>query len=190
MKTKIQEHLNKSINAKKAILKAGVDEIAEAGLKLISVIKNGGKILVCGNGGSAADAQHFTAELVGRFKLERKAYPAIAFTTNTSILTAIGNDYGYDEIFLRQLQALAQPKDLLFGITTSGKSANVIKAFEYAKKNNIFTISLTGSPGMPLAGFADIALVVPFHETAIIQEAHICVIHILCMLLDEYGQMS
>jgi D-sedoheptulose 7-phosphate isomerase len=137
-----------------------------------------------GNGGSAADSQHIAAEIVGRFKKERKGMPAIALTTDTSILTSVGNDYGYDYIFTRQVEALCQPNDLVIGITTSGNSANVVNAMKVAKIIGATTVGLTGGSGGELNGLCDHNLVMPSNVTARIQEAHIFVGHCLCEILE------
>lgn len=158
--------------------------IRETGELLIQTIRNGSKVFICGNGGSAADAQHFAAELTGRFERERRALPAVALTTDTSALTAIGNDYGFDFIFSRQLEALARPGDLLVAISTSGNSRNVLKAVSYAKENQISTIGLLGRDGGQLAPEVNLSLVVPTDRTARIQEMHILIVHIWCEMLD------
>jgi D-sedoheptulose 7-phosphate isomerase len=145
----------------------------------------GKKVLVMGNGGSAADAQHFAAEIVGRFKMERRALPAIALSTDTSILTAIGNDYGFDRVFVRQVEALAQPGDVVVGLSTSGTSGNVKIALEAAKKGGCRTVGLLGRDGGTIAGISDLALVVPSENTPRIQEGHITIIHIVCDLLEK-----
>jgi D-sedoheptulose 7-phosphate isomerase len=152
---------------------------------LCEAFSNGKKLLVMGNGGSAADAQHFAAEIVGRFKLERRGLPAIAFTTDTSILTAIGNDYGFDRIFTRQLEAHGQPGDVVVGISTSGTSKNVLAALEAAKEQGCRTVGLLGRGGGTIAGIADLALVVPSDNTPRVQEGHITIIHIVCDLLEK-----
>lgn len=149
------------------------------------VITNGGKIFTCGNGGSAADAQHFASELTGRFEKNRQGYAAIALTTDSSSLTAIGNDFGFEFIFSRQLQALAQTGDLLFAISTSGNSANVVQAVNYARSNDVYSIGLLGRDGGKLAGLVDLPLIVPVERTARVQEAHIFILHLLCELLES-----
>ena len=159
--------------------------IERAGDLLVDSISKGGRLLAFGNGGSAADAQHFVAELVGRYKKERRAIPAIALTTDTSILTAVGNDYGYDAVFARQIEAHAQPGDLACGISTSGNSPNVVRALIAARDRGAATIALGGNTGGKLNDLADVALIVPSTVTARIQEAHITIIHILCELVDE-----
>lgn len=148
-------------------------------------LKNGNKILFCGNGGSAADCQHLAAELVGRFVKERKGLPGIALTTDTSILTAVGNDYGYERIFTRQVEALGCPGDVLVGISTSGNSSNVLLAVEQAAKQGLTTVGFSGGSGGKLAEAVDVCLTIDSPVTARVQEAHILVGHILCQLCDE-----
>ena len=159
--------------------------IAECAQMLIDTLQAGQKILIMGNGGSAADAQHFAAEMVGRFLLERRALPAIALTTDTSILTAIGNDYGFDDIFKRQVEALAKPDDVLIGISTSGNSKNIKRAFAAGKNLGVKTIGLLGRDGGEIASLVDLDLTVPSLETPRIQEAHLVMIHILCDLIEK-----
>lgn len=159
--------------------------ILEVARTLMAVFRGGGKLLVMGNGGSASDAQHFAAEIVGRFRLERKALPAIALSTDTSILTAVGNDYGFDSVFLRQVEALAAQGDVVMGISTSGSSVNVLEALRLAREKGCLTIGLLGRDGGAIGKSADMALVVPARDTARIQEAHITIIHILCQLIEQ-----
>lgn len=147
-------------------------------------LQNGHKILLCGNGGSAADSQHIAAEFVGRFVKERQGLPAIAFTTDTSILTAVGNDYGYDEVFRRQVEALGREGDVLIGISTSGNSGNVVKAFQQAKKQGVKTIAFTGMKASKMSELADLTLRVPAPVTARVQECHIMVGHMICEYID------
>ena len=161
------------------------DRITAAVDLLAAALKDGNKLLVMGNGGSAADAQHFTAEIVGRFKMERRGLPAIALTTDTSILTAIGNDYGFDRVFVRQVEALAQPGDVVVGISTSGSSKNVFIAMETARDIGCRTIGLLGGEGGTIAGVADMSLIVPSSDTPRIQEGHITIIHIICDLVEK-----
>ena len=153
--------------------------------KEIETLKSENKILIAGNGGSAADAQHFAAELVGRFETERKGLPAIALTTDTSILTSVGNDYSYDHIFARQIEALALPGDIFIGISTSGNSENIVCAVETAKKEGLFVIGLLGKDGGRLKDICDEALIVPSDKTARIQELHEMCIHIMCTFIDN-----
>jgi len=162
-----------------------IDRIKEIASAIILSIKRGGKVIIFGNGGSAADAQHMAGELVGRFKKERKGLPAISLTANTSSLTAISNDYSYDMCFSRQVEALARPEDIVIGISTSGNAKNVIKAIVYARNNGIKTVALTGKDGGGLVKEADISFVVPSGQTPSIQEAHILIIHVLCELVEE-----
>ena len=151
----------------------------------IEALKSGNKILIAGNGGSAADAQHFAAELVGRFETERKGLPAIAHTTDSSVLTSVGNDYSYDQIFSRQIEALAFPGDIFIGISTSGNSDNIVRAVEKAKKEGLFVIGLLGKDGGRLKDICDEALIVPSGKTARIQELHEMCIHIMCTFIDD-----
>lgn len=148
-------------------------------------LKKGGKILICGNGGSAADAQHFAAELSGRYKKERKALAGIALTTDTSALSAIGNDYGFEFVFSRQVEALGNENDVLIGISTSGKSPNVLEALKKAKELNMLCLGLSGKGGGMMNKLCDYNLVVPSDDTARIQEMHILIIHTLCQIIDE-----
>ena len=143
------------------------------------------RVFACGNGGSAADAQHFTSELTGRYEQDRRAYPAIALTTDTSALTAIGNDYGYAHVFARQLEALARAGDVLIALSTSGNSGNVVEAVEYARRHKIITVGLLGRDGGKLLPLVDHALVIPVSGTARIQEAHILILHLLCEAFEK-----
>lgn len=159
--------------------------IAEAGELFVSTLQRGNKILLFGNGGSAGDAQHIAAELTGRYKKERRGLPGIALTTDTSALTAIGNDYGYDRVFDRQVEALAQEGDLLVGISTSGNSGNVISAIQVGKTLGCKTIGMSGKGGGKMAGLCDVDLIVPSDNTPRIQEMHIFIGHTLCQLVDD-----
>jgi D-sedoheptulose 7-phosphate isomerase len=152
---------------------------------LAAALGSGNKLLVMGNGGSAADAQHFAAEIVGRFKLERRALPALALSTDTSILTAVGNDYGFDSIFTRQVEAHAAPGDVVVGISTSGNSPNVQAALQLAGESGCRTIALLGKDGGSIKGVAELSLVVPSFDTPRVQEGHITIIHILCDLVEK-----
>ena len=160
-------------------------DIKKACETAIATLKAGGKILLCGNGGSAADAQHIAAELTGRYKTERGALAGIALTTDTSALTAIGNDYGYEFVFSRQLEALGREGDLLIAISTSGNSGNVIKALELAQKIGIKTIGLSGRTGGAMNELCELNLVVPSNDTPRIQEMHIMIGHIICQAIDD-----
>ena len=160
-------------------------DIKKACETAVATLKAGGKILLCGNGGSAADAQHIAAELTGRYKTERGALAGIALTTDTSALTAIGNDYGYEFVFSRQLEALGREGDLFIAISTSGNSGNVLKALELARKIGIKTIGLSGRTGGAMNELCELNLVVPSNDTPRIQEMHIMIGHIICQAIDD-----
>jgi D-sedoheptulose 7-phosphate isomerase len=168
-----------------AQLDAFVPDIVRFAELVQAALSRGGKILFMGNGGSAADSQHLAAELVGRFQTERRGLAAIALSTDTSILTSVGNDYGFEHIFSRQVEALCRPEDLLVGISTSGNSANVLRAIEEGKRIGAKTVAMTGAGGGKLATICDLTLVVPSRVTARVQEAHILIGHILCELIDD-----
>ena len=155
--------------------------------QISETLKRGNKIMLCGNGGSAADAQHIATEFIVRFRgdFNRRSLPAIALTTDTSLLTACANDYGFDEVFKRQVEGLGNEGDLLIGISTSGNSPNVYKAIEYANEQNIQTVLLAGRDGGTIAGIAQYSIIIPHKNTARIQEAHITIGHILCRLTEE-----
>ena len=159
-------------------------EVASAGLRVRTALEKGRKILICGNGGSAADSQHMAAEFVGRFVKERQSLPALALTVDTSLLTAVGNDYGFDCVFSRQVEGLGQEGDVLIAISTSGNSANVVKAVKTAKEKGIYVIALTGENGGILAKESDLCLAVPSQVTARIQEMHIMIIHMICEIAE------
>ena len=161
-------------------------EVEQASAMAIETLQNGRKILFCGNGGSAADAQHIAAELSGRYKVERRGLAGLALTTDTSVLTAVGNDYGYDRVFDRQVEALANKGDLLIGISTSGNSANVINAFKVARELGCKTIGLSGRDGGKFNGECDLNIIIPSNDTPRIQEMHILVGHTICQLIDEH----
>jgi D-sedoheptulose 7-phosphate isomerase len=161
--------------------------IAKTAMSIIKTIRHGCKILIIGNGGSASDASHMAAELVGRFKRNRAPLPAIALTTDTSLITAIANDFAYDQVFVRQCAALLKEGDILIAISTSGNSKNIIKAVHECEKfGSIIKVALTGSPGGELARIADISIQVPSGHTTTIQEVHRTVIHIICDIVDDY----
>jgi D-sedoheptulose 7-phosphate isomerase len=159
--------------------------IEQAGVRLARAIGSGHKVLICGNGGSASDAQHFAAELIGRFEQDRIAWPAIALTTNTSTLTAVGNDYGFDDLFSRQVQALGLPGDILVGISTSGNSKNVVQAVMEAKTKGVKTIGLLGNDGGALRSEVDWPVVISHPTTARIQEAHIFILHFWALQIEQ-----
>lgn len=160
------------------------NQLRESVSRMSRVLAYGGRIFVCGNGGSAADAQHFASELTGRFEKDRRGYAAIALTTDSSALTAIGNDFGFEFVFSRQLEALSRPGDLLLAISTSGNSANIVQAVNYAREHELYSIGLLGRDGGKMAGMVDLPLIVPVQRTARIQEAHIFILHLLCELLE------
>lgn len=183
----LEEHIMESFQIKKKIMedKRLIYIISEVTEKAIEVYKRGNKILLAGNGGSAADAQHIAGELVNKFYFNRPPLPAIALTTDTSVLTSIGNDYGYDAVFKRQIQANAVKGDMFIGITTTGNSENIIKAFEECKKKGIITVGLTGESGGKIEGLCDYCIKVPSNETPRIQEAHIMIGHIFCAAIEK-----
>jgi len=177
--------LNVHIEVIHNVLKTRIPQIVECAEALFSALSKGNKILICGNGGSAADAQHIAAEFVGRYETERIALPAIALTTDTSALTALANDYGFERIYARQVEALARPGDVLIAISTSGNSPNIISAVMSARKSGCQVIGLTGANGKKLASLCDLCVLIPAERTARIQEAHITVGHVWCEIIDE-----
>ena len=185
MREVVIRELEESANIKRMVAQNLADIIVDAAKIILNACKAGRKVLLIGNGGSAADAQHIAAELVGRFKLERVGLPAIALTTNTSTLTALANDYGYDSVFSRQVEALANARDVLIAITTSGASPNILKAVETAHSKGVIVIALTGKNGGKLKSMADVTIVVPSDNTPRIQEAHITIGHIICHLVEK-----
>jgi D-sedoheptulose 7-phosphate isomerase len=187
MKNLIIEQIQESIAAKSRMLenKRYIEEILKASEILIEAFKNGNKVLICGNGGSAADSQHIVGEFVSKFRIDRAALPAIALTTNTSIMTSIGNDYEYGFLFERQVEGLGKSGDVLIGISTSGNSSNISRAFKQAKKMGITSIGLLGRDGGENKEFADLSIIVPSQDTPRIQEAHIMVGHIICDIVEK-----
>jgi D-sedoheptulose 7-phosphate isomerase len=159
--------------------------VADLAEKLIAALSDGKKLLIMGNGGSAADAQHFAAEIVSRFRMERPGLPAIALSTDTSIITAIGNDYGFDRIFSRQVEALAAPGDVVIGISTSGNSQNIYKALETARERSCLNVGLLGKDGGTIKQLCQLPVIVPSDDTPRVQEGHITIIHILCDLIEQ-----
>lgn len=185
---RIQKIFRQSIAVKEDTLNQNLEKIRQAAGMLADAFHSGGKVLICGNGGSAADSQHIAAEFIGRFQKERKALAAVALTTDSSILTALANDYNFDIVFSRQIEGLGQPGDVLLGISTSGNSGNVVKAVETAGAVGMKTIALTGSGGGRLAQTADLCIAVPSAVTARVQESHLLVAHVICELVEEgYG---
>ena len=187
LEQRIQQQFFDSADVKYAAAEALTRPVCDAAQILLNCITSGGKVLACGNGGSAGDAQHFAAELVGRFERERPGLPAISLATDTSILTAVGNDYGYQQVFSKQVQALGQPGDVLLAISTSGNSGNVIAAIEAAHEKGLAVIALTGKGGGRIGAMLsdrDMHICVPHDRTARIQEVHLLVIHCLCDAID------
>ena len=187
MKNYIKDQIKKSYETKQIVYNDDelLNKIELVAKQCVALYKGNNKTILAGNGGSAADAQHIAAELVGRYGFDRPSLPSLALTTDTSALTAIGNDYGYDYVFSRQLESMGQEGDLFIGISTSGNSANIIKAFQSAKSKKITTVALVGRDGGEMAKIADISLVVPSESTPRIQEAHILIGHILCDIIEK-----
>ena len=181
----IDQLVTESLRVKAAFFDENKEVIARTAETIAHGLKNGKKLLFFGNGGSAADSQHLAAEMVGRFGPDRSALPAIALTTDTSILTAVGNDYGYDRVFSRQIQALGQPGDTAIGISTSGNSPSVLEALDAARAKGLFTVGFTGETGGKMVGRAEVLFRVPSRVTARIQETHILLGHIICELVDR-----
>jgi len=188
MVERIKHNFSESIQTKITAADTLTETIAQGGEVMVKALVDGHKILACGNGGSAADCQHFTAELINRFETERPSLPAISLTTDTSALTSIGNDYEFNEIFAKQVRGLGQPGDVLLAISTSGNSANVIRAIHAAHDRKVQIIALTGREGGEIADLLqpnDVEIRVPAQSTARIQETHILIIHCLCDLIDR-----
>ena len=187
LSARVAGHFAESANLKLAAAQALAAPVARAGRVLADALKSGGKVLACGNGGSAADAQHFAAELINRFEMERPPLAAVALTTDTSTLTSIANDYAYEQVFAKQLRAIGRRGDLLLAISTSGNSANVLEAVRAAHELGVRVIALTGAGGGKLAAAMaadDVHLCVPHKSTARIQEVHLLVLHCLCDAID------
>ena len=185
MEETIQKIFQESLEVKQQTLKNNAAIIKQAAEEIIGALKNHRKLFFFGNGGSAADSQHIAAEFVGRFQKERQPWPAIALTTDSSILTALGNDYGFDIVFARQIKALGNSGDIAIGISTSGNSPNVIEGLRQAKALGMKTIGLTGGDGGKMAGLSDLTIIVPSRRTARIQETHILIAHTLCQLAED-----
>ncbi len=181
IENEFEAHLETILKVKKSM----TEPLQKASALIVETLKNGNKVLFFGNGGSAADAQHIAAELTGRYKTERRGLPGIALTTDTSALTAIGNDYGYDRVFDRQVEALAQKGDLLFGISTSGNSKNVINAFKLGQELGCKIVGMSGRDGGAMNNYCDVNLVVPSDDTPRIQEMHILFGHTICQIIDN-----
>jgi len=182
---RVKNFLNASADLKYQVAETLSEKILEASRLIRESLAGGGKLLLMGNGGSASDAQHIAAELIGRFKKERRAIPAIALTVDTSALTALGNDYGFETIFSRQIQALARKGDVALGFSTSGNSENVIRAFKVANELGVVTIGLLGNEGGRAKDHVRLSIIVPSDDTARIQEVHITIGHIICEIIEE-----
>ncbi|MDR3074237.1 MAG: D-sedoheptulose 7-phosphate isomerase [Deltaproteobacteria bacterium] len=185
-KKRVMDHALAGVSLRERFFSENAALVVDAARTLAVCLAKGGKILLCGNGGSAADAQHLAAEFVNRFVLDRPPLPAIALTTDSSILTSIGNDFGYDQVFAKQVRALGNPEDVLVGISTSGNSENVVRAFQAARGCSVFTLGLTGRDGGEVAEYSDMLINVPEQSTALVQEIHITVGHLLCGLVDYF----
>ena len=187
MKEDIKERFMQSIECKTKVINDDkiISQVEDVCNKLIECYKNGHRVYIMGNGGSAADAQHFSAELVGRYMMERKGLPAVAFTTDTSILTAVGNDYGYDDVFRRQTEALVEKGDVVFGISTSGNSKNIYNALKLAKEIGATTIGFLGKTGGTCKELCDIPIVIEYPRTPNIQEAHEMIMHTICEIVEK-----
>lgn len=185
MENEIKAQFSQNIELHQIVKEQLSPQIAKAANLIIEAYKKGNKLLLCGNGGSAADSQHIAAELVGRFKKERRGLPAISLTTDTSIMTSVTNDYWYDLLFARQVEALGNKDDILIGISTSGNSVNVVRAVETAKFKGLKTIGFLGSNGGKLKDLVEIPIVVPFESSDRVQEVHILIGHIICSLIDS-----
>lgn len=181
----IQQRFVEHLEVANAVMQSGIlEQIERIATVVKTALANGNKVLFCGNGGSAADSQHLAAEFVGRFQKERQGLPAIALTVDTSILTAVGNDYGFDKVFVRQVEALGNKGDVLVGISTSGNSPNVVAAIELAKAKGMYCVGMTAAGGGKMAAMCDECIAVPAKITARAQEMHILIGHILCELVD------
>ena len=183
----IRERIQDSIKVKQSLLENSVllNAVSDLADEIVRCIRNGGKLVLCGNGGSASDALHFAGEIVGRFQKERNPWPAVVLNADVATMTAIANDYSYDEVFSRQAEAHVTDKDIFIGISTSGNSKNVMKAVEVSRKKGAKTAALLGKDGGKIAPMVDYALVVPCNTTARVQESHICLIHILCEIAEN-----
>jgi D-sedoheptulose 7-phosphate isomerase len=183
----VLDRIQRSIEVKQALLSDETfrERVAQAAMQIVKSLRASGKVLFFGNGGSAADAQHLAAEFTGRYLKERRALPALALHGNSSAVTAIGNDYGFEFVFARQMEALGQAGDVAVGISTSGNSPNVLRALEVARSKGIYTVTLTGASGGAMKKLADCALCIPSEETPRIQECHILAGHIICEIAEE-----
>ena len=183
----IKERIGDSIKVKESLLTNDqlLDTVSNLADEIVACISHGGKLVICGNGGSASDALHFAGEIVGRFVKERKAWPAVVLNADVATMTAIANDYGYDEVFARQAEGHVRPGDIFVGISTSGNSENVLRAINVAKEKGAITAALLGKDGGKIKGLVDYPVVIPCNVTARVQESHILLIHILCEIAEE-----
>lgn len=184
----IKKIFHESAEVKRQAFERNSVLIEQAAKLIIKSLEEGGKVMLFGNGGSAADSQHIAAEFIGRFQKERKSLAAIALSTDTSIITALGNDYSFDVIFSRQIEGLGRAHDVAIGLSTSGNSQNVIEAIKAAKRIGMATISLTGNDGGQVAKLTDVSLIVPAKNTARVQESHSCMAHVICELVENHFQ--
>jgi D-sedoheptulose 7-phosphate isomerase len=180
----IRSSLNESAALLQRVAAEMAPQIAEVAERAVACLQAGGMIALCGNGGSASQAQHLAGEFVGRFRRERPAYAALALNTDTAILTAIGNDYGYEEVFRRQVEGLLGPGDMLIALSTSGNAENIIRAVEEAKRRGVITVGFTAEGGGRLAEIADLCLRIPHHQTSTVQESHLAIGHVICDLVE------
>lgn len=183
----IRERITQSVSVKRGLLEneALLKNVERMAAQITKALKNGNKLVLCGNGGSASDALHFAGEIVGRFQMERPAWPAVVLNADVASMTAIGNDYGFDEVFARQAEGIVSKGDVFVGISTSGNSENVLRAMHVAGQKEAITVALTGRDGGKMANEADISIVIPCETTARIQECHILLIHIVCELVES-----
>lgn len=187
MRDLIQSRIQESIDVKSRLKNDDrlIDLVDSLAMEISNCIKNGGKLVICGNGGSASDALHFAGEIVGRFQKERSAWPVVVLNADVATMTAIANDYGYEEVFSRQVQGYVEPNDVFIGISTSGNSKNVLKAVEVAKEKDAVTVALLGKDGGQIGTRVDYPIIVPCEVTARVQESHILLIHIICEIVEE-----
>ncbi len=181
----IEKELRESIDVKQSLLTGGADTIRDMASAMVNCLKSGKTIYLIGNGGSAADAQHIAGEMIGRFKMNRKALPVLALTTDTSVITAVANDYGYDSCFEKQVEAFVKDGDMVIGISTSGNSESILRAIRLAREKGAVTMGLTGRDGGDLKGLVDVCLQAPSQNTPRIQECHATVGHILCSIVEK-----
>ncbi len=185
MRSSITNYIKEHQRVTEIVLSTLTDSISDVAKIIYKQISHGGKLMICGNGGSASDAQHIAAEFVNRFRRERSPLPAISLTTDTSVITSISNDYSFDKIFSKQIEALANPNDILLAISTSGTSPNITQALIAAKEKQCVTISLTGKTGGDMLALSDMAIVIPSDSTPIIQEMHLMIEHLICDLVEQ-----